>query len=338
MKILPLFFILISFLIASSLRATVTDTSDYWDINKDHSEIFFQVPYLNVSEVTGRFTQFSGGLIFNEQGALKFVDLKIDATSIDTGNRLRDGHLRSNEFLKSKDHPFITFSSYDISKKKQNEFQASGEISIGGVRKLTTMNFGLTDKIKDTWNYESRFVKFRTSISRKDFKILWNKTLTENQYLIGDNITVWGTFQVQPMQKGTPGSKHMIPDTAYIRNREKLNRGEIPPLAPTKVAPSIAPNTPVRERIIIPEVATDAPKLKPDIRKTTRWLISFWIISLMGFFAVIIFGLYAKNRMIKRYPEKYREGGSLGAMTDAVTIVVVLLYCVALWEVGWGQS
>jgi len=37
-----------------------------WVINKDHSEIMFKVSYLNVSELTGRFTEYSGSVELDE--------------------------------------------------------------------------------------------------------------------------------------------------------------------------------------------------------------------------------------------------------------------------------
>jgi polyisoprenoid-binding protein YceI len=66
-----------------------------WKINSDHSEIFFRVPYLNISEVTGRFNSFSGSAELGEKEA-KHVFLQIYSSAIDTGNRLRDGHLKSS--------------------------------------------------------------------------------------------------------------------------------------------------------------------------------------------------------------------------------------------------
>ncbi len=198
-----------------------------WDINKDHSEIHFQVPYLNVSEVSGRLTKFNGQFLFDEKVLnLESITIKIETASIETGNKMRDGHLKGSDFLKSKEYPLISFTSSKITKNAEGKLVATGELSIKGVTKNTAIELELIDSVKDTWGYENRFVKFKSKISRKEFDINWNKTLDNEKYLVGDEITFWGTFQIQPLHGKTPSSKHMIPDTQYIRSREKLLRDQ----------------------------------------------------------------------------------------------------------------
>lgn len=193
-----------------------------WETNKDHSEILFQVPYMGVSEVTGRFNEFTGEVVFKDD--LKTIDslfVKIPVASIDTGNKMRDGHLKSSDFFMTQEHPFITFKSNRISGLKKNNFQAYGTLMIKGIGKTAVVNFTITDSLKDTWGYENKFVKFNSTLNRKDFKINWNKTLDGKEFLVGDMITFRGTFQVQPANVKTPKSKHMIPDTTYIRQRDQ---------------------------------------------------------------------------------------------------------------------
>ena len=196
-----------------------------WVQNKDHSEILFQVPYLNVSEVTGRFNEFDATATFDEKKILpKEISVTISAASIDTGNKLRDGHLKGSEFFESGTYPHIIFTSKNITQLKPGEFRATGYMKIKKTTKQMTIDFSVTDSVKDTWGYENKFVKFKSKLNRKDFNINWNKTLDNEKYLVGDVITFWGVFQIQPDKAKTPMSKHMIPDTEYIRSREKKNR------------------------------------------------------------------------------------------------------------------
>lgn len=306
-----------------------------WKINRDHSELFFQVDYLNVSDVTGRFNVFSGTANFESTDIPKDISISIDTSSLDTGNSLRDGHLKSQEFLKSKQYPFITFDGHSFSLTKASTFTTTGTLTVAGVSRKHSFEFTLSKAQKDTWNYESKFVKFKSKINRKDFNLVWNKTLSENKYLVGDEIIIWGTFQLQPVS--TPSSKHMIPDTSYIRKREKLNRGEISqsdfdqtekPMERSKAPPKIKAKDPVTAAP--PEI-----QYNKDFRQDFVWQISFWTLGLFGFFASIIIGLYTKHVLVKKYPE-YREGGTLGILSDSIIIVFILVYCLAFWEVGWG--
>ncbi len=295
------------------------------------------MPYLNISEVTGRFSAFTGKASLDQNQKIVDVLIQIGTTSIETGNKLRDGHLKSHEFLRSKEFPVIIFRSSAIQELGPSKYKATGELVVKGISKQHILSFEVTAPIKDTWSYESRFVKFNTVIDRKKFNLVWNKTLVDNKYLVGDLISVWGTLQLQKTGSATPSSKHMIPDTSYIRRREKMARGE---LAPDPAGPTLVPVR-AKKEIILPEVVPALPVKKnvtydKDFRDTLSWQVSFGFLGLMGFFASIIIGLYLKKIISQKYPGPYQEGGKLGIMTDSVSIIFILLYVVALWEVGWG--
>lgn len=192
-----------------------------WIVNKDHSEIMFQVTYMSVSELNGRFNDFQGIAELSDKNIPTEITVKIKASSIDTGNKMRDGHLKDHDFLQADHHPEILFSSKNISQTGPGKFKATGPLVIKGISHPATFEFGLSDVVKDTWGYENRFVKFNSKINRKDYKIVWNKTLDGQQFLVGDEIGISGTFQMQPQGKKTPNSKHMIPDTEHIRERDQ---------------------------------------------------------------------------------------------------------------------
>jgi polyisoprenoid-binding protein YceI len=216
MKNLFLVSLLFSF---QSLAAT-------WKINKDHSEILFQVPYLNVSELTGRFTDYDGTVDIEDNSASKINSLKIEiqTSSINTGHKMRDNHLQASDFLESRQYPTMKFESSKVTKKSATDYVAEGTLTIKKTSKPFNINFSVTDSVTDTWGYENKFVKYKSKVNRKDFDINWNKTLDADKFLVGDEIIFWGVFQIQPEKSLTPTSKHMIPDTSYIRDREAENR------------------------------------------------------------------------------------------------------------------
>ena len=317
------------FLLPTYLNAAV------WNINRDHSEIFFEIPYLQVSEITGRFNEYNGQVSFPEQGNLpRKISIHVKTASLDSGNRQRDGHLKSEDFLKAQTHPEITFDSQSITQLPGQKYRAQGTLSVAGVANPFVIDFTMTPPVKDTWNFENRFVKFRTKFSRKEFRIVWNKTLVDNKYLVGDMITIWGTFQLQPGTAKTPSSKHMIPDTAYIRSREKLNRGEeaeVQEVTPVPI-PSVKTETiPAVEKPVAPVISG-----KKDNRGTETWWMSLGVLGLFGFVGSIMFGINMKKMVSEKYPAKYRESSFLGLLTDTIAISVILIYAVAFWELGWG--
>jgi polyisoprenoid-binding protein YceI len=310
-----------------------------WSLNDDHSEVFFSIEYLNVSEVTGRFKKFSGAVELDEKGIPEKVEINLEVNSIDTGNRMRDGHLRGAEFFQEKLFPSIFFKSSKIQKVSDNKFMVSGNLQIRKEKKPAVVYFSLTDEVTDTWGHKSRFAKFESSLKRSDFKLSWNKTLLKEKYLVGDDVKFWGRFQFQPITDMTPTNKHMIPDTEYIRQREKINRGEI--TLENKPFEKLAQNELIQtssERIVTPSILPDKTEDTSTFRKSPTWWTALFVLGFLGFLSVIVVGFYSKNLFAEYFPRKYEENGILGYATDFFVIILVLVYSVAFWIVGWGGN
>jgi|GEM_PF-331989 len=310
-----------------------------WQLNDDHSEILFKVPYLGVSEVTGRFGEFSGDVEFDDNGHVSKIAISIDASSVDTGHGQRDGHLRAREFFFTQKHPRITFASQSIRQVTPQRLSVSGDLRIRDRIRPLTFDVEFSNVQMDSWKYENRFAKFRFVIKRSEFGLTWNKTLGGDKYLVGDDVTVWGNLQLQPVGKSTPTSKHMIPDTKSIRQRERLNRGEI---TKADYAASVNGSSPAAEAMADQAIGAFRPTgpnvlLKhDDVRHTTRWQLWFWGLGLMGFFGALVLGLSAKKWVMEKYPEQYAENGWMGHLSDFLSIGLTFIYAVAFWVVGWG--
>jgi polyisoprenoid-binding protein YceI len=304
-----------------------------WVINNDHSEVSFEVSYMGISEVRGLFSEFYGGIDIDEKGLTNLV-VNIRASSLFTGNKMRDGHLRGNDFLKTKEHPLIVFKSQNVHMSLPGAFTTTGALTLKDKTKPLRVQFTLTEPKKDTWGLQSRFVKFKTSINRKDFNITWNKTLDKKEFLLGDEIKISGTLQLQPSGDKTPSTKHMIPDTPYIRLRERIGRGEVviapSPTTPLMTTPLRVPPSPTAQKPLPQKRAS-----LPEGTKTLGWWVSFVVLGLFGFFGVISSGIYAKNFMIKSL-NTYTENSLMSQLSDIPLIIMVFIYSVVLWNLGWG--
>lgn len=300
--------------------------------NPDHSEILFEIPYLKLSEVTGRFRKFTGELELTEGRPTKVV-IAIDADSIDTGNTLRDNHLKGYDFFNSKTHPSNRFDSEKII-TLNNKFRAHGKLLFLGGLKPLDIDFSLSEEVIDTWGKMSRFVKFDVSLNRNELGLKWNKTLPGDEFLLGDAIRVWGSFQLQPKGKLTHSTKHMIPDTLYAREREKILRGEKKTSRFSLDGGSVAPSLPEAEtpKASMKEISPE----QVDPRSRILWQLAFGVLGLMGFFATILIGFQFKKWIHQRTLENHSETGPVGLLTDLFIILIVFIYAVSLWEVGWG--
>lgn len=306
-----------------------------WKINKDHSEILFKVSYLSVSEVSGRFQKFNGLAHFDPKyHMINKVDISIKTDSIFTANSMRDGHLKSKDFLDAKNHPEIIFKSDDITPIAPDLFRARGTLSIKGIKKDYSLDFSLSEEVEDTWGLKSRFVTFKGNIKRADFNINWNKSLTGSKLLIGENIEVQGKFQIQPLGKLTPSSKHMIPINKYLEYREKLMRGEITQkefdkktYRPMEIKKIERPNK-------SPEKMESAPVEK---KNNTKWKIAYSIIWFLGLLASIIVYFQGKLFLMKFFSKEYDEEGRGGLLTSIILFPIFYLFSWCMWVLGKGQ-
>lgn len=319
--------------------ASLSASAVTWQVNDDHSEILFKADYLSVSEVTGRFGEFTGAVEFDDEGRVLTVAISIDARSVDTGHVQRDGHLRAQDFFFTEKHPKITFTGRSIRAAGPQVLRVTGDLQIRNRLRPLTFDVEISDVKVDSWNYENRFAKFRFVVKRSEFGLAWNKTLGGNKYLVGDDVTVWGNLQLQPAGKATPTSKHMIPDTESIRQRERLNRGEI---TPADYAASVNGPSPTAEAMADQAVVafqSAGPKVSlalRDVRLSTEWQLWFWGLGLMGFFGALVLGLSAKKWVMEKYPQHYAENGWMGHLSDFLSIGLTFIYAVAFWVVGWG--
>lgn len=86
-------------------------------LDKVHSGIGFQVRHMMIAKAKGEFNNVDVALdgdIHNLEG-LK-IDVTVDASSINTNNEDRDGHLRSADFFDVENYPVIKISSDTIKK------------------------------------------------------------------------------------------------------------------------------------------------------------------------------------------------------------------------------
>ncbi len=253
--------------------------AEIWVINRDHSGIHFEVPYLQISSVHGKFNSF-GGSIQKKDDLIEQVNINIRSETIDTGINLRDTHLRSNDFLAVKEYPEILFNSKKIIKNGM-AYLAEGELKFKTDTIPLTIEFTLSEVVKDTWEKLNRFVKFTGKLYKKDLKIDWNKTLPKGSYLLGNEIKISGSFQLQPKGNLTASSKHKTPDNKYLRNRERFQRGETNKLIQMtegiKTMPSLLKEEPAEQTEIIS---------KESFKSKTDWF------SYMAFTLSFLFGLF----------------------------------------------
>jgi len=165
-------------------------STETWSVDKAHSMATFKVRHI-VSNVTGNFRNFDADInIDRAHPANSSVDFTIQTTSIDTGNTNRDEHLRTADFFDVAKFPTISFKSTSVKPKSANDFEVTGDLSMHGVTKRITIPVTFLGFGKDGRGGEKAGFEIETTIDRKDFGIVWNKTIDEGGMLLGDDVKI----------------------------------------------------------------------------------------------------------------------------------------------------
>ena len=163
-----------------------------YDIDPAHSSFSFKVRHLTVSNVTGTFGKVKGRVEIDDKDITGLrVEVTLDASSIDTGHRKRDEHLRGPDFFDVVKYPTLMFVSRRISRIGANKIQVTGDLTIRDVTKEVTVDVeGPTPEIKDPAGKVRRGATGTTKINRKDFGITWNRILDGGGLVVGDDVAI----------------------------------------------------------------------------------------------------------------------------------------------------
>lgn len=167
-----------------------TSQADQFKIDPEHSSVGFQIRHI-FSKVNGNFNQFGGTFDFDQAkktgGNLK---INIITKSIDTNNEKRDKHLKTADFFDVEKFPEIKFSSTKVENGGGNKYKVQGYLTIHGKTNLVDLDVEFLGAGKDPWGNEKAGFTASTKINRKDFDIVWNKTLDAGGLMLGEEVTI----------------------------------------------------------------------------------------------------------------------------------------------------
>jgi polyisoprenoid-binding protein YceI len=163
-----------------------------WDIDAVHSEVAFTVKHMMVSKVRGRFDKFEGTIVTGEKPEESSVTASIDATSINTNNEQRDGHIRSADFFEVESHPAWTFNSTAVRDVTAEGFKLDGNLTIKDVTKPVTFDVELNGIGPDAYGGTRIGFSAQTTINRLDFGVNFNGPIpgASGGVILSEKITV----------------------------------------------------------------------------------------------------------------------------------------------------
>jgi polyisoprenoid-binding protein YceI len=172
-----------------------------WEADPVHSSLGFAVRHLMISTVRGEFHTFTATATGDPADPTKaVVEATIDVGSIDTRNDKRDAHLKSADFFDVEKFPTMTFKSKKIEKAGDGKARVTGDLTLHGVTKEVVLDVeGPTPTIKDPMGNTKVGAHATAKINRKDFGIVWNKSMDGGGLMVGDDVDV--TIDIEAVKK-----------------------------------------------------------------------------------------------------------------------------------------
>ena len=171
-----------------------------WQIDPSHSQLEFKVRHMMLSNVRGRFENFTGTVEFDENNPLDFsVDVEVDATSIYTRESQRDAHLKSPDFLMTEQYPTLRFRSTGVEKLGGDGFRMTGDLTIRDITRPVVLEGEFNGVATAPWGSTSAGFEAHGTINRKDWGLTWNHTLEAGGVLVGEEVKI--TINVELMKE-----------------------------------------------------------------------------------------------------------------------------------------
>ncbi|MFJ9612518.1 YceI family protein [Streptomyces noursei] len=161
-----------------------------WTIDPMHSTVGAVAQHLGISSVHGRFTEFSGRIDIAEDVEKSRVEAVIKAASIDTGNGMRDGHLRNDDFLNVEVYPQITYRSTGLEPAGPDRWTVHGDLSLHGVVRPVDLDLSYLGTGPDPWGGVRAAFRATAELRREDFKMNYNQVVAAGIAAIGTTLKV----------------------------------------------------------------------------------------------------------------------------------------------------
>ncbi len=155
-----------------------------WNIDNAHSEIAFKVKHMMISTVTGHFEDYVAS-VETEGDDFSNAEFKFTAqtASINTKNKDRDAHLKSDDFFNTNDYPEMTFKSTSFDGETMR-----GELTIREVTKEIELDVDFNGVAVDPYGQTKAGFEIEGIINRKDFNLTWGAVTEAGNVVVADKV------------------------------------------------------------------------------------------------------------------------------------------------------
>ncbi|MGJ5830938.1 YceI family protein [Streptomyces ossamyceticus] len=176
-----------------------------WLFDPPHTAIRFIAKHVGMAHVHGRFERFEGGLQVAQDVTESRVHVRIDASSINTGNNTRDAHLRSADFLDVERYPHIDFTSHRFAYRGGSKWTLQGTLTMHGVSRSVALDTTYLGTVNGGYGEELRCAALaKAELHREDYTLNWRTMLARGIAVVGPTVQLELDVQAMYRTHDTP--------------------------------------------------------------------------------------------------------------------------------------
>ena len=160
-----------------------------YNVDAVHSTVSFVARHLVAAKVRGNFTDFTGVITIGDSAETSIVEATVQAASITTNNEMRDGHLKTADFLDIEKNPTLTLKSTQITPKGGDNYKMVADLTLKGVTKSVTFDLeflGAGPSMAP--GVQAAGFEARGEIDRRDFGVSFEGSLENGSLVVGNKI------------------------------------------------------------------------------------------------------------------------------------------------------
>lgn len=164
-----------------------------YELDPAHTAIGFLVGHVGYANVLGMFLEAEGSFTFDDETlTLSDVEIIVETDSVFTNHKKRDQHLRSPDFLNSREFPEMVFKMTKAEKITDTTGKLYGELDLIGLKKPIVLDIVFNRGGEYPFNDEYAIgVSARGSFKRSEFGMMYG---VDNGW-VGDDVELIIEFE-----------------------------------------------------------------------------------------------------------------------------------------------
>jgi polyisoprenoid-binding protein YceI len=160
-----------------------------WKADPVHSDISFSARHLMISKIRGRFTQYDVTIVTTDDPLNSSVSATIELASVDTGNQMRDDHLRSADYFNVDQYPTMSYRSTRI-RHTDDGWVIDGALTLHGVTHSVPLAVEPNGFAPDPFGGQRAGFTATAQLSRRDFGVDLTVPLDGGGVAVGDKVSI----------------------------------------------------------------------------------------------------------------------------------------------------